>query len=1552
MVGERNSAESTQKKGNWRGARTSRKVVRHRWQQAASRSVGTRSSRLRYGLRSAMWLVTLLGMASAFMFFMRFRPRQTPVLAVVVTQYEKPLLPNSWAYEDLERLRLLDGDTILLFDADDTQTGKDRLIADFQRLINKSTLALTSSEPLLVYLSMHADVNDDGAPCLIPSGASAFESDTWVPFERLLDIADKGRDATSRPLFFIVDCHRHPPNWHRGETGSRFVTSLKSTVEKSEIANLTVMTSCGPGEQSHVDEAVSQTAFGHYFAKGLSGEADSSTTGNNDNYVSFAELRNFVSQNVGGFAETAFGTSQRVQTFTTIPDDKPANFVVSWVSTATSSQTRTPVTTPTPIDLARSWTSYERVRAQSPFLKRPIAWGDVESELIRTEMLSAGGECYRTSATLASNRILERLQEIEAATGMAEVSADQKHLREQLNSLQGIRDEHLFCAAVSKIPESPLSRRSVELQLARLIAAQTGSSIWDRREQVSEAMQTRALAESTVKKMSAEAHSWVAPFLFDADAARRLAEDTMFAGQPAVELFRKAQDQYEYVAKRANQVQEAIDTYNRASAEIFWFARWSFERSQFQYENDSISVEGVRTLIQETQQLGDALHNSDEQFRRGTVLAFQEAAANVSGSLDEIHQQLSREYAELLRDVEATPEYLHRAQSLLNIAVLPASSTDGETGWKQRERLTQLLREQVERRLENSRLVEATSPKNGTSYDSTGGLQLLRSLFLQVGDDVNSPERLQKTGLRSTIKDIRQQADEAFSSTESVVHRYRNGLLMAAGQQRIAAAMAAPVGAVDAVAAQQHFDERLRHLNLCERIVDDFYGPAGSDSMPFFSSEANTYLLEFQTSLAESIALQKRLLEVNDLLTGRISAADGGLSVSAQDVMLMDGMQLKPVDVSITKANDVAADSFPSAVGSLYFASADGSALSEVTDMPLADIFAGNSTAQLSMRPSISGAMSGEVFAVANVRGNLFKEPVLVTSAGGQETQQEIQHSSEATVSVDGMTAEASSVVIIFDCSQSMSASVPAETPGSRQTRFEAAKGALFALLHKLADKQNTRVGLSFFGHRVGWNPRNRQQLLLQDQFLQGIPEGLRPFEDVEILLPVGRFDAGVLQTIQPVIDSTKPWGETPLYLAMTEAVQELQNEDRLRSRRVIVVTDGVNHQVNPTPSQRRTIHDVLQTLPEGVRVDIVGFGIPDADTQQARDEFEALTSRTEGQFIPVDDVTELVQSLNGLVESENFEVAMPTGEVAVSTPGQRISLRVTEPSIHATVTMGSAREEIVITGGDAVQLQLSDDKKRLFVPRWLQGNPRFVSLGRGIPFAGSSIECGIQKVQLVDNEATFGFSLQHAARQFIPKPASAQVSVFPTDPEGNRVGIEYRADIDNFQPGTSVPAFDLKAMGWPDLATHAELTVFVQTDEARPVDRIELNSLQPVGLANSTHRDIEGLNGVHAYVMADTKSQNTLTIVEKHDTGSPGLGALVVRLQSVNLPIRRTQRIDQKNGVVATIFEFDSAKSMDLANDVVEFILSTEMQRQSLHMMKPVVLPVSTNSGLLIPTN
>lgn len=1564
MVGGRNIAESTPAKSNWRGKTKSGKVARHRWQQAESKGNGTRSSRLRYGLKSIIWLVALLSLAFAFISLMQFRPRQTPVVAVVATQYDQPFLPNSWAFEDLEAIRELDGDTILLFDADDTQTGREALLADFDRLINEATAALKTNEPLVVYFSMHADVNDNSEPCFIPSGASAFNANSWIPVSELLKSADEARDVSTRPLLFVVDCHRHPPNWHRGETRNQFVSVLEERVAASDIPNLTVMTSCSTDQQSHVNQSKAQSSFGYYFAKGLAGEADTAPTGNTDNYVSLTELQQYVLIHVDNFARTAFGVSQQIRILTPLRDDPAPDFVVCWVATSSPSKSPPTVTPTTALDLVELWTRYESVRGGSPFFREPIAWGQIESQLVRTELLLAGGNAYRVPATIASSQTRQQLQQLETQKAVNVSSPAETTLMQSLDALQNFREESRFTAALNAIPMTPLSKRNVVFQLASLIAAQPGSSLWNRPEQVTEALQTRTLAEKTTQGLSSEVTLWTEPFLNAADQARLKAEDAMFSGQSATPLFQKARLEYQNAMSRGQQTQQAIDTFNRASAEVFWYSRWASE--------NAADAESAETLIQKTRQLGLALHNSTQKSRQGATLPFISVADEVAKVLDELHEQLSDEYAELLSDIQATPEDIHRAQSLLNIALLPASSADGETGAKQRERLSRELLEQVTRREKNERerreknagIVQASRRQTTEFVRPQPDVELLPLLFTpakQSSDDLVGKERHQEmmVGFRSSLESLRLESELAVNSTNGNVDEYRNALLNATGQLRIAAAMAIPAGAGRAVAARQQLDERLQQLDRCERAIDDFYGSANHNPEPYFSMSADEYLLKFRASLAESVAIQNRLLEVNNRLNARITASTDGLSVSAQDILLLDGVQLESVDVSITKSQTLPNDAFPTASGSLYFATSSGAALSDSLSVSLESMpdpaLGGTESEldkrQLSLRSSVTASIPGQIFAVMNVRGNLFRQPVLVSSARGEQTRQIIESSRDVTINVDGTTAAASSVIVVFDCSQSMADLIPVEGPENTQTRFDAARNALFTLLQKLAEQRNTRVGLTFFGHRVGWNPNQPRQLLIQDEFLQGISTDLKPYNDVETLLPIGRFDLGVLQSVAPIINSTKPWGETPLYLSITEAISELQKEDQLRSRRIIVMTDGANHQVNPSAAERRSVNDVLSALPEGIRVDIVGFGVSDDDSQQARTEFEAITSQSQGQFIPVDDVTELVQSLSGLIESEDFEVVLPSGVVTLSQPGQRINLTLDDASQSVTVAMGEARETIHVSGGEAIQLILSDDKRGFFVPKWLQGNPEFVSLGRGQPFVRSAIECGIQTIQMTDATTSFEFSLQHTARQFLAKPTSVQIVVFPTDQNGNRVGVEYLADVETFRADTPVPAFGFQAMGWPPQATHAEISVSVGERQTKPIDAIPLNELDATDHVRSTHRSISGLNGVHVYVVADPRARNTVTVVEKHEDESPGLDSVVVRLNGKQTPLRKIRRVDTKNRVVATIFEFSSSTSIDLVQNSIEFILATQMQRDSLRLAKPVVLPVSTNSGLLIPT-
>ncbi|MEQ9406624.1 MAG: hypothetical protein RIK87_02820 [Fuerstiella sp.] len=195
-------------------------------------------------------------------------------------------------------------------------------------------------------------------------------------------------------------------------------------------------------------------------------------------------------------------------------------------------------------------------------------------------------------------------------------------------------------------------------------------------------------------------------------------------------------------------------------------------------------------------------------------------------------------------------------------------------------------------------------------------------------------------------------------------------------------------------------------------------------------------------------------------------------------------------------------------------------------------------------------------------------------------------------------------------------------------------------------------------------------------------------------------------------------------------------------------------------------------------------------------------------------------------------------------------------------------------------------------------------------------------------------------------------MAVYPTGSDGARIGAGYLADVDTFGNGASVPVFGFTATDWPQQATHAEVHVAVQRESVEPTDTMRLSELHLEGATRHDHRPLTGLQGVVAHVIVDAQQSNQLTIIEKHEADSPGLDAIVVRLQSNAGLVRKIRRIDPESRLVTTIFKSDSSGTVNLANDVVEFLLQDDLQRKSLHLLKPVTLSVSTNNGLLIPTS
>ena len=133
--------------------------------------------------------------------------------------------------------------------------------------------------------------------------------------------------------------------------------------------------------------------------------------------------------------------------------------------------------------------------------------------------------------------------------------------------------------------------------------------------------------------------------------------------------------------------------------------------------------------------------------------------------------------------------------------------------------------------------------------------------------------------------------------------------------------------------------------------------------------------------------------------------------------------------------------------------------------------------------------------AVALLRTNAFTTPFLLRETGGARIDFKPYHYGPPTVTLAGRSRKRASIIFILDCSNSMTELTDMEGPGGVQRipRIEAAKIALHDMLSQLAAEGDARVGVMFYGHRVGWNLKKPDQMLRQTDYARPIPDDLRP---------------------------------------------------------------------------------------------------------------------------------------------------------------------------------------------------------------------------------------------------------------------------------------------------------------------------------------------------------------------------------------------------------------------------------------------------------------------------
>jgi Mg-chelatase subunit ChlD len=553
---------------------------------------------------------------------------------------------------------------------------------------------------------------------------------------------------------------------------------------------------------------------------------------------------------------------------------------------------------------------------------------------------------------------------------------------------------------------------------------------------------------------------------------------------------------------------------------------------------------------------------------------------------------------------------------------------------------------------------------------------------------------------------------------------------------------------------------------------------------------------------------------------------------------------------------------------------------------------------------------------------------VVERASSGLEIVNVPRSASKSAITVYGQARQRTSILFVFDCSGSMN------TKDSRGVaRIRTARQSLEAILERLANSDRPYdVGVMIYGRRVGWNPaRGRENELVirdpnhPDRFLPK-PDDLHvhPSDDVETILRLGPFTPAKRREVNRELDASRPMGETPLYLSIVRAIESFPAESAAGRLHIVLITDGFNEQSEGGPKGVMKFREDAENLlrrpgNQGMHLDIVGFNLTpsNADERRSLKDLQELTAETGGRFYSVNDPSGLLKALETSLNLLQYVVRPAAGGASV-TP-QPLDLgttcRIEQPpglprafTAEIVDTDRPARAEVVIAGGESLELYLADDsrtgQRRLVHHRYDTDwpSPSLRESHENLPDpldADRQVFLGSHLPEWQGTALRFPLSVQNAnAALFSPRPAEAWVQIKPVLPKGSAGDRVYPFYDLSFEPERPVPVLSCLAPNWPVEAKQAEIHVWCKFTKTAPDKVIVLAQLpgEPVRL--------DGVPDVTLEVELKRSSQPEdpwqVHVVERHPADSD-LYSLKVDMEPV--PNKVIHRFNSEAGTVRHTF-------------------------------------------------
>ena len=296
--------QASRGKAGWRGAARGRGGLPQKplggWAQ--KKDYGPQQAILWRRVKVAAWSLLSAALIVGFIVKLLFTPTRTPLVAVVLTDYDDPFPPNAWAREDFANLSRLDREEVLKC-SEIAWESKEQGLRELCRRLDGAKPGGPGKDTVILYLSMHGAVDAEGGPCLLPPGASPSDRSQWLSVRELLQrlFLEKrpGKLADRVHTLLVLDANRFDTAWPLGVLYNGFADRLPGVVEDARVPNLAVLNSAGPGQIGHPAPELRGSVFGYFFCRGLRGAADEESWGNRDRRVGVQELYRYLKAHVG-----------------------------------------------------------------------------------------------------------------------------------------------------------------------------------------------------------------------------------------------------------------------------------------------------------------------------------------------------------------------------------------------------------------------------------------------------------------------------------------------------------------------------------------------------------------------------------------------------------------------------------------------------------------------------------------------------------------------------------------------------------------------------------------------------------------------------------------------------------------------------------------------------------------------------------------------------------------------------------------------------------------------------------------------------------------------------------------------------------------------------------------------------------------------------------------------------------------------------------------------------------------------------------------------------